>query len=309
MATVDLEKVCKQVIDKEPVPWLSYIYGGQTDENDKHGTGFTRDIMKAILRNVGFIGMKDWQSEINDCANLPISLNIEAVKPPKIDFKARKFIQAMMTAPRLNFTANRYCSLQAFVPLGIEEKVAEGVYYHQNMERLLQGAMEEGFKYGIVVDYDTIFTREMVERLIVLMETTPEADAIAPMQVRRDGNEMLLNMTGVETIDDLDPELMPAKAAHFGLTIIRLDALRGMPHPWFQSTPAPDGTWGDHRVDADMYFWYRFADHGKRLFVAPHLAIGHCQLMITWPNFDLSVRHQYMADWRKTGLPPDTVRV
>ena len=39
---------------------------------------------------------------------------------------------------------------------------------------------------------------------------------------------------------------------HFGLTLIRTDAIREMKRPFFQGIPSPNGDWGEGRVDDDI---------------------------------------------------------
>ena len=130
------------------------------------------------------------------------------------------------------------------------------------------------------------------------------------LQSARGWNSPLMTMRLPEGIDPnrvpkthFDADLTPLTTGHFGLTLIRTKALADLPRPWIWSTPAPDGSWGDGRVDDDIYFWRQWEAHGKTLFNANRVVVGHLELMVKWPGRDLSVLHQRAADFWKDGPP------
>lgn len=57
-----------------------YIYGGQIDEYDYHKALFTEGKLTGLLWDTGFHRFSKWESEVEDCAALPLSLNIQAIK-------------------------------------------------------------------------------------------------------------------------------------------------------------------------------------------------------------------------------------
>lgn len=57
-----------------------YLFGGQIDEYDYHKALFTENKLTQLLWNTGFYKFSRWESEIDDCAKLPVSLNIRAIK-------------------------------------------------------------------------------------------------------------------------------------------------------------------------------------------------------------------------------------
>ena len=57
-----------------------YLFGGQIDEYDFHKALFTENKLITLLLNTGFSHCCYWESEIDDCAKLPVSLNIKATK-------------------------------------------------------------------------------------------------------------------------------------------------------------------------------------------------------------------------------------
>jgi hypothetical protein len=56
-------------------------------------------------------------------------------------------------------------------------------------------------------------------------------------------------------------------------------------------------------VDADVAFWHKMTAAGHSIGVTPHVAVGHLQLMVTWPGFDLKPVHQYANDYQQNGPP------
>jgi hypothetical protein len=59
----------------------SYLMGGQVDGNDYHKAIFTKIKLKWLLEDCGLVNVRPWASEIQDCASLPVSLNLMGQKP------------------------------------------------------------------------------------------------------------------------------------------------------------------------------------------------------------------------------------
>ena len=57
-----------------------YLFGGQIDRYDYHKALFTEGKLTQLLWNAGFNNFSRWESEIDDCARLQVSLNIQAIK-------------------------------------------------------------------------------------------------------------------------------------------------------------------------------------------------------------------------------------
>lgn len=228
----------------------------------------------------------------------------EAPKPPPR-------IVALQSAPRLGFTDN-FVLIAQLCAMGIPVRKHSGVYWEQCITKLLCGAIEEGFDYALIVDYDSAFKDMDFKYLRKLMMEFAEADAIFPIQYRREANEIILrldrdswNKPTSFNQDLAGTHLAPATIGHFGLTLIRLMSLWDLPHPWFVSTPGKDGRWdGEGKVDADIHFWNHFRAHGRKAYVAHRCRIGHIQQMITWPGEDYEVVHQYVGEYFKDGDAP-----
>jgi hypothetical protein len=59
-----------------------YLMGGQIDEADFHKALFDSAILKRHMAAAGLMMIRPWTSELpNDCAALPISLNLAGTKP------------------------------------------------------------------------------------------------------------------------------------------------------------------------------------------------------------------------------------
>jgi len=123
------------------------------------------------------------------------------------------------------------------------------------------------------------------------------------MQCKREENVALLCREGQTNREHLRADVLEVKSCHFGLTLIRSAALKAVPKPWFLCQPDPEGGYGDGRVDADVAFWHKLTASGSKVGVTPQVAVGHLQLMATWPGFDLMPVHQYVSDFDRDGPP------
>ena len=109
---------------------------------------------------------------------------------------------------------------------------------------------------------------------------------------------MLGTITG-KTSADYDGYPIKVDTAHFGLTVINLAKLAETPKPWFFCKPDPYGSWGDGRVDSDVWFWHQWREAGNSIYIDPETRIGHVEEMVVFHNDDLQVEHVYPADWVK----------
>jgi hypothetical protein len=71
-----------------------------------------------------------------------------------------------------------------------------------------------------------------------------------------------------------------------------------MKRPWFWSSPAKDGGWGEGRLDDDIYFWGNWGDSGNSLYVHTGCRIGHVEEMASQFDADGKVNHHYLSQWR-----------
>ncbi|MCH8851205.1 MAG: hypothetical protein IID41_00970 [Planctomycetes bacterium] len=310
IAVPDFEHICKRFLQtgsRDPMT-ISYAYGGQKDDDDFHKVGFDYFSLHDLMRACGLRQVRRWESDISDCAALPVSLNLEGVKPEKIKVP---HITACMSTGKLGFTENLFCAIAVFGDRKIDLIKHTGAWWHQCLERIITPIVESREDgYICTMDYDTVFTGDIFDELCYLMGTHPEADAIAPWQVKRESDDILVwleNQKGEHqaeiSFSDLEKEIVPVATAHFGLTLLRISALRKMTHPWFEEKTNPQGRWESKRIDADIGFWHNWKRAGNTLFISSHTSIGHLQQVATWPDHQLHPIHQYITDFQKHGPP------
>lgn len=320
IAVPDLDRIIKAVNDGNPDGWpiQAYIYGGQTDENDFHRSGYNAEWLTHLMSQAGLTDIKPWVSDRTDCASLPVSLNLMGTKPDRTIKPARQAIpktSIVMSMPRLAFSDNMHTVVQIAVSRQLGFKKVTGAFWGQCLTRGMEEYLSDGTEWLLLVDYDTIAGVEEFDALAALMLAHPEADAIAPVQVKRDESNLLLGLVKPDgepyphgtpiLVKHFDPELVRVSWAHCGFTFLRTAALRKLPKPWFHSTPDKDGGWGEGRVDDDIWFWNQWRKAGNTLYLASHVPIGHGQFVVTWPTQDLKPFHQYATDYNHHGKPTE----
>lgn len=224
-------------------------------------------------------------------------------------------VAACMSVPRLGFMDNFFCAHAALSPHGIQLIKGTGAFWDQTLSNILTQVCEDpqDFQYIVTLDYDSVFEPDCLTRLMAAMMVTGY-DAIAPLQTKRDDKTLMFTPVGFSGSGKTEITLpnewwekpaQPAESLHFGLTILRVDALRRMKKPWLMGVPGDNDDWGDGRVDADIYFWNKWQEVGNTMAICPQVAIGHAELVITWPNQQLKAIHQYPTHyWNDGGCRP-----
>lgn len=307
IAVPNFRLIAERYLAGEPQNTLGYVMGGQIDAADYHKAQFDEENLKRLLAGAGLMLIREWRSEIPDCAALPISLNLAATKP----YMAEIGVSAVMSVPRLGFLDNMFCSFEALPPLRIKLRRYTGAYWSQCIERVIEEALADDAPDAVLtLDYDSIFSRRDVAMLMQLMCCHPEADAVAAVQSGR-GKDLPLftmqaddgtNMPGTPATT-FAPDLSKVSTAHFGLTLIRADKIRALSKPWFRDEPDANGGWGEGRVDADINFWRKWEAAGNSLYLANRVPIGHLELQVLWPGADLRAVVQPVSEWRANGKP------
>ena len=289
IAVPGFDKIMKACSDGVRMPSSAdaYIFGGQTDENDFHKSMFTEPVLTKLLQDAGLEHVQAWKSEINDCASLPISLNLMGSKKAAPPLK----MQAVMSLPRLAFTDNMFAAISVFPKLGIGFSKGTGVFWGQVLSRLIEKHRTDGTEYIITCDYDTWFTEEHVIKLLQYMQENPDLDAVVPVQTKREADVPMFAPVVAEgetrkeiPLSEFDKELEPITNGHFGLTVFRCSAFNDLKKPWFIAHPNQDGDWGENRIDEDIHFWHNFHECGRKVALATQVNIGHIQLMCTFPG-------------------------
>ena len=317
IAVPDIDK-CLDPSDKNRV---FYLMGGQTDANDFHKSAFDRRRLGAYMEQAGLVTIGPWESDGLDTSNHPVSLNLQGWKPVAVnriatvqDTPIRKTdtpcpadmqdikIGAYMTLPRYEAVASRSIAENALRKMGIGLATSQGVFWGQCMQRMFNDAISQGMDWVLSIDSDSLFNEQHLSDLFDEFGQHPEADAMAALQCRRGKPFPLMTVGSCEGMElkNLDPIL--ATTAHFGLTLIRTDALKQIPKPWFKAEPDADGEYGDDRLDDDIWFWHQFRLAGKKLYVTPKVSIGHLEETVACFDEHLQPKHEYIHEWRTKHL-------
>jgi hypothetical protein len=292
------------VHDEDAGRVLRMMMGGQTDADDYHKTQFNAGGLAFTLRRAGLIGIKPWKGDAGDTSSNPVSINLMGHKPSdgwKESAKAGR-VQMIMSLPRLSWTDNSSCTFEACAKLGLGLSMFTGAYWHKTLQNAIEKVVDDA-DYIVTTDYDSVYSPDDVEVLLSTIYDNPGYDAVACMQTMRTTGLLMMNPESPVTIKDLDADHLKVKSAHFGLTAFRAEALRSLPKPWFASVPDEDGGWGAGSRDPDMWFWDRWAEAGRSLYLLPNQPIGHLETVVTWPGCNLKPVYQTMADYKENGKP------
>lgn len=319
VAVPDFTWIAKAHLKRDRRPYYAYLLGGQRDADDFHKCAFDRETLTALLRQCGLHRVRLWTSANPDCSSLPVSLNLEATKGLRVEMRnPLPKVHAVVSLPRLGFTATQFCALGTTQLLGIPFRKQEGAYWEQGIERVITDLLDDepDVEYVLTIDYDSVFTPQDVVTLCDLAVEHPEADAIAPVQVRRASGGVMAWLMGPDgkprphdqktAKEDYAGDLVRCYTAHFGLTLLKASKFKDLPRPWFRSRPGSDGSWGPDRVDADVAFWMQWHDAGHSLYLASRVPIGHTQLVVTWPTNDMGITHQPTEEFWADGEPTHT---
>lgn len=315
IAVPDFEAIARQYLDGAPINTVGYVMGGHVDPRDRHGCVFDRETLVELLLNAGLERIHAWTSEIDDCARLPISLNLGGYKPSGAA-KRCAGVTAVLSAPRFGPVLHFRCALAAFQKARVPYQIAGGAYWHQVLSEVLEAQLADpACRYVITCDYDTVFGHADVLELYRLMEALPEIDALFPLQSKRGSDYAIFGMLGKDGKPmtsvpgyQLARNVLPVSTGHFGLTIFRAERLKSFPRPWMNSAPNPEGRWTDGKVDADIHFWHHWRESGRTLYLAPKVVVGHIEETIKWPGRDLKPIYQSAADYDATGMPEEARR-
>jgi hypothetical protein len=231
-------------------------------------------------------------------------------------------VEAILSMPRLSFTANHFAWAQALMPLGIRPTMGTGAFWDQVNTRVMEQFIDKA-EYLLTIDYDTFFTKEDIEHLFALAMTF-QCDAITGLQTKREDGRPMLTLKGML---DNPPEggttqvekswfaepVQEVDSAHFGCTVISTAALKRAKKPWFWSKPDSEGGWNDGnatrlgRIDPDIYWWRNWRESGNRVFVSPRIVLGHGEYVVTWPGQELgSPVFQWATEFTNTLKRPET---
>lgn len=285
--------------------WPYYLMGGQLDENDYHKSAWDELRLRTLMLRCGLTDIQPWEGEHIDCASHTFSLNLEGIKrmpdittadPMQVAQTQDIKIAAVIGIPRIGWNDHWGCAVDALSPWNIPIRRHIGAFWGHNMQTVLEGCLRDGIDWVLTLDYDTMFTKRHVSRMFELFGSHPEIDALAALQTRRGCQHVLCTNGDTEIWTNGEP--FKANTAHFGLTLIRVDGLKDLPKPWMWDQPSASGSWeDDDRVDCDIYFWKQWQKHGKSLYIAPDVRIGHLELMVSQLNEKMEFEQVHVGEW------------
>tara|TARA_R110000868_G_scaffold260927_1_gene519042 strand:+ start:2672 stop:3376 length:705 start_codon:yes stop_codon:yes gene_type:complete len=219
-------------------------------------------------------------------------------------------IAAIMTAPRYECVYARNQIERALKELGIPLTISGGVFYGQCMQKMMEAlASYDDVDFVVTIDFDSVFSAKQLQRLINLIASNEEIDAITGLQARRGKPVMLGTVPGGVMNGDTkqivwDGTPILATTAHFGLTVIDLRKLRNVEKPWFFSKPDENGEWELDKIDDDVWFWLQWKKAGNTIYIDPGVRIGHMEEMIAIHCQDGTVNHVYPSKWEEFAYEP-----
>lgn len=207
-------------------------------------------------------------------------------------------IAALMTAPRYESVWARSNIERALNQCGIPLAVSGGVFYGQCMQRMFNDVVSQNADYILTVDFDSIFTKHHLDRLLGYIVNRDDIDAITAVQPKR-GTGTILATRGKEEDLVWDGNPIQVKSAHFGLTVIRVESLKKVAKPYFLGVADSDGEWITDKVDDDVWFWKQWDKAGNTLYIDPGCRLGHLEEVVTVFDENMELQHIYPNDWEK----------
>jgi SAM-dependent methyltransferase len=315
IAVPSIEQIMAEMDRGTPFNMIEmFITGGQVDDDDHHGTVFTRQKLAAQMHLSGLWKLEDWQSEIVDCASLPVSLNLKGTKRT-FEVKQNPRLTCVLSQPRIAFIDQVHCVYRGLRCLSNREMYGKGpapvvddvidcggAFWEKYISGGIKAAIERGADLILFCDYDGVFQPEDVERLYSYMQDNPDVSAAFAVQVSRHHDNPLVFQDHIVYTDDETR----VQLGHFGLTMIRTQIFEDFPRPWLWSVPNPDtGEWDTKgHCDADILFWRQLAEYGHKVVQLGDIQVGHMDLCVKWLT-PRGIAYQPLRHYKTYGKLPN----
>lgn len=234
------------------------------------------------------------------CGDLSARLPRKKAAPPAKEISVK--IEAIASVPRLGWQDNFGSVFRMLSKSGIALSWYTTAFWHKGIHQAFVRAVDGGVDWILSLDYDTVFDVHHLEHLLAVFGNNPQMDALAAIQPRRGTGAPLMTVKNEkgEKVHQCQGNF-PIKAftAHFGFTLIRCSALKAFPKPWFIGEPDADGDWGETCIDPDIYFWKKWAEHGKTLYVDPRCRVGHLEVLVSTLDDHMVQRFIPVSQWRE----------
>lgn len=224
-------------------------------------------------------------------------------------------IGTVMSVPICGWNPHWGCHITALEPWiregnmrGEDQIINYGAWWDHGVCNAFEDLADRGCQWILTMDYDSMFTIEHVSAIFKRLGDSPDIDAVAAMQCRRGSAETAIIAFDTPQEVQVDGSPIPCKSAHFGLTVLRVEALNRMAKPWMLHTPDANGSYRTFgRIDPDVYFWNKWAEAGNTLVTEPMIGrcgsvgIGHLQPMVSefhCVEGKIVARHTHFMEWR-----------
>lgn len=304
VAVPDYDKLSAMMADGSMSEYEAerYLLGWQTTVHDQHRTLWTRTKLARELQREGVVNLENFPcGDIEDGSNLPFSLNLEGVKRHPFAIKESPSIVVCMSTPRIGFVDNFQALEQSIVRSGIPiiaRHCVGSAFWEKSLTlSVLSAIKHHNPDYILTVDYDSVWSPQDVQAIFNFMQSNPWCAAAFPVQMHRSQPFPLVNF------GDYSEKWSVAEFGHFGLTMIRTDVFRELPHPWLWSMPGSNGVWdGPNQRDADITFWQNMGEYGYKVVRLNEVIIGHMEQVVIWPDGDKPL-YQPTGQYREKGRP------
>jgi len=283
-------------------------YGAHSDERDVHHAGYTERQLRRTMHRAGIGSIVKFHPFIkDDCANHPLSLNLEGRKRwwTKIE---KPVVVLVLSQPRLTFTNHELRLIELAKKLDFHVETATGAFWDRDMTVATQLAISKNDPDFILFsDYDSVFEVDDVQKLLTAINDDPTMAAIGSVQMSRHDDEPLV----LDSTVDYDGVVVKTNYQHFGLTVIRREVFDELDQPWFWSIPGrgPKGEWDWTtwaRSDADITFWRNLSLMGFRVHQHNGVCIGHIIQAVKYPrNKGRGVQLVPIEEYMRRGKPRD----
>lgn len=256
-----------------------------------------------------------------------------AMEPQPNGRQAKRRIAAVMSMPRYGCLETRDSIENACAEIGLHLQTYKGVFWHHALQQAFMEMCENGTEWILCFDYDTMLHKGDIYKLLAHAKDE-KVDALAALQPQRGSGSSLFSRPVMT--NDVEACLTKVGTAHFGCTLIKVDALKRLKQPWFWEVPNRDGCWakkahaygvhpsvteahrslgGLHACDADIWFWRRWEDAGNSLYVDTDVRIGHAEETVSFFNdggildtIPIGQWHTIQAEkerkWKESGFIP-----
>ena len=137
IAVPDFQFIAQEYLDGKAINVQGYLMGGQVDEDDYHRCAFDAEVLTELFINVGLERIHRWKSELEDCAALPVSLNLAGYKPIGPAKRCER-TTAVLSAPRYGPIVHFRMAYKAFNQAHVPYQIAGGAYWHQVMSDVIE---------------------------------------------------------------------------------------------------------------------------------------------------------------------------